>query len=169
MFNEHCSCWWEKYISGWLWERRQGNCDENESNTNDKCTISMVKGGEVVCSSTVAIVTSLITALAISDTEQTQVSYFSTFSYWWSPSCESQIFSKPRILKVFEKVTLTQALAAQLISSPPLPCSPAEREELSIKLEQLASKQEEEQEAIVQLENQLDGLVATIRQLEEQV
>ena len=64
---------------------------------------------------------------------------------------------------------MTQALAAQLISSAPLPCSPAEREQLSINLEELASKQEEEEEAIVQLENQLDGLVATIRQLEEQV
>ena len=66
-------------------------------------------------------------------------------------------------------MTLTQALAAQLISSAPLPCSPAEREQLSINLEELASKQEEEQEAIVQLENQLDVLAATIRQLEEQV
>ena len=64
---------------------------------------------------------------------------------------------------------MTQALAAQLISSPSLPCSPAERDQLSFNLEELASKQEEEQEAIVQLENQLDGLVATIRQLEEQV
>ena len=34
---------------------------------------------------------------------------------------------------------------------------------------ELASKQEEEEEAILQLESQLDALVVTIRQLEEQV
>ena len=64
---------------------------------------------------------------------------------------------------------MTQALAAQLISSAPLPCSPAERDQLSFNLEELASKQEEEEEAIVQLENHLAVLVATIMQLEEQV
>jgi len=90
-------------------------------------------GGEVVCSSTVALMTNLITSLGMSNTEQTQV------------------------------------FAGQLISSPTLACSSAEREELSINLEELASKQEEEEEKILQLENQLDGLVVTIRQLEEQV
>ena len=34
---------------------------------------------------------------------------------------------------------------------------------------ELASKQEEEEEAILQLESQLDALVVNIRQLEEQV
>merc|ERR1712130_403714 len=69
--------------------------------------------GEVVCSYTVAVVTSLVFALTTSDREQ------------------------------------TQALAAQLISSAPsLPCSSAEREELS---------------------NHLEELVVAIKQLEEQV
>merc|ERR1719391_1718317 len=63
----------------------------------------------------------------------------------------------------------TQALAAQLISSAPLPCRSAEREELSINLEELQQEQQEEQEAILELENQLDALVVTIRQLEEKV
>ena len=62
-----------------------------------------------------------------------------------------------------------QTLAAQLISSAPLPCSPAEREELSTNLEELEQEQQEEQEAILELENQLDALVVSIRQLEEQV
>ena len=35
----------------------------------------MIKDGEVVCSSTVDLVTKLAIALAISDTEQTQVNY----------------------------------------------------------------------------------------------
>merc|ERR1712192_55030 len=67
-------------------------------------------GGEVVCSSTVALMTNLITSLGMSNTEQTQV------------------------------------FAGQLISSPTLSCSSAEREELSVNLEELASKQEEEEQ-----------------------
>ena len=38
----------------------------------------MIKDGEVVCSSTVDLVTKLAIALAISDTEQTQVDYRTT-------------------------------------------------------------------------------------------
>merc|ERR1712181_22292 len=90
-------------------------------------------GGEAVCSSTVTLLTNLVTALAMSDIEQTQV------------------------------------FAVQLISSPTLSCSSAERGELAINLEELASKQGEEEEKILQLENQLEGLVVAIRQLEEQV
>merc|ERR1719209_1537797 len=61
----------------------------------------------------------------------------------------------------------TQALAAQLISSAPSqPCSSAEREELSTNLEELEAEQEEEEAEILQLENQLDALVTTIKQLE---
>merc|ERR1719295_1604960 len=56
----------------------------------------------------------------------------------------------------------TQALAAQLISSAPLPCSSAEREELSTNLGELEQEQQEEQEAILELENQLDALVVSI-------
>merc|ERR1711974_136466 len=83
--------------------------------------------GKVVCSYTVAVVTSLVFALTTSDREQ------------------------------------TQALAAQLISSAPsLPCSSEERDELSNNLEELEAEQDEEEAAILQLENQLEEQVATL-------
>merc|ERR1711971_772705 len=75
--------------------------------------------GEVFCSSTVALMTNLITALGMSNTEQTQV------------------------------------FAAQLISSPTLACSSAEREELSINLEEQVATLSSQ--LVAQLGLQIDG------------
>ena len=115
------------------------------------------------CDSTLVWVTSLVLALASSNTQEMQVSddlFLVIFKQLVAPLCVTFPLTSNHSVQVF---------SSHITSSNLLPCSSDESQELSSKVEELAVEQEEENKALLELETRLVELVEAIRGLEEQV
>ena len=115
------------------------------------------------CDSTLVWVTSLVLALASSNTQEMQVSddlFLVIFKQLAAPLCVTFPLTSNHSVQVF---------SSHITSSNLLPCSSDESQELSSKVEELAVEQEEENKALLELETRLVELVEAIRGLEEQV
>ena len=115
------------------------------------------------CDSTLIWVTSLVLALASSNTQEMQVSddlFLVIFKQLAAPLCVTFPLTSNHSVQVF---------SSHITSSNLLPCSSDESQELSSKVEELAVEQEEENKALLELETRLVELVEAIRGLEEQV